>query len=195
MVLFLRLSGEYFVAVILIIMGILLLTRQIFNWNIPVFRIFLGLLIIYVGISILTGGFGFKSDTSIVFSNQNIPVMDLGKEYSLIFSKCSVDFSRVPPPNGVQKVKVNTIFSDGIITLNPQIPTIVKVNSAFARAEMPDHTSTSFGNNSFRSKNFRPDSNYIEIEANVVFGKLIINETSENKPITGEIKPGDQSGV
>jgi hypothetical protein len=53
---------------------------------------------------------------------------------------------------------------------------VIRTNAAFASAEMPDGNSISFGNYSYKTKTFSPGTNYLEIEASVVFGKLSIIE-------------------
>lgn len=169
-----RFSGEYFIGVILIILGVLLLARHLFNLNIPVFRILLGAIFIFIGISIAFGEFRGKG-SDIVFSSQNIEVLSPEREYNFIFSSGVVDFSRVPSPDRVQGVKVNTIFSEGTIIINPQTPVVIKTNAAFASANMPDN-SISFGNYNYKTRSFPPGANYLEIEASVVFGRLSIIE-------------------
>lgn len=171
-----RFSGEYFFGVILIVLGVLLLVRHLFNLNIPVFRILLGAIFIFIGISIAFGGFRGGKGSDIVFSSQNIEVLTPEREYNFIFGNGVVDFSKIPPPDKVQNVKVNTIFSDGTIIINPQTPLVIKTNAAFSSANMPDGNSISFGNYSYKTKTFSPGSNYLEIETSVVFGKLSIIE-------------------
>lgn len=46
----------------------------------------------------------------------------------------------------IQRTKINTIFSDGTIRINPNIPIALKVNSAFSIADMPNNATISFGN-------------------------------------------------
>lgn len=170
-----RFSGEYFIGVILIILGVLLLARHLFNLNIPVFRILMGAIFIFIGISIAFGGFRGKG-SDIVFSSHNIEVLSPEREYNFIFSNGVVDFSKVPPPDKIQGVKVNTIFSDGTIIINPQTPVVIKTNAAFASANMPDGNSISFGNYNYKTRSITPGANYLEIEASVVFGRLSIIE-------------------
>ncbi|MFX4262409.1 hypothetical protein ACOBQJ_09410 [Pelotomaculum propionicicum] len=170
-----RFSGEYFIGVILIVLGVLLLVRHLFNLNIPVFRVLLGAIFILIGISIAFGGFRGKS-TDIIFSSHNIEVAAPEREYNFIFSNGVVDFSKVPPPDNIQNVKVNTIFSDGTIIINPQTPVLIKTNAAFASANMPGGNSITFGNYNYKTKSVLPGSNYLEIEASVVFGKLSVIE-------------------
>lgn len=170
-----RFSGEYFIGVILIVLGVLLLIRHLFNLNIPVFRILLGMIFIFIGISIAFGGFRGKG-SDIVFSSHNIVILTPEREYNLIFSNGIVDFSKIPPPDKVQNVKVNTIFSDGTIIVNPQTPVVIKTNAAFASANMPDENSISFGDYSYKTQSFSPGASYLEIEASVVFGRLSIIE-------------------
>lgn len=174
-----RFSGEFFVGAILIVLGALLLVRHLFNLNIPVFRVLLGAIIILIGISIAFGGFRGKS-SDIIFSSHNIEAVAPEREYNFIFSNGVVDFSKVPPPDKIQNVKVNTIFSDGTIVINPQTPVVIRTNAAFAGANMPDKNSIAFGNYNYKTKSISPGSNYLEIDASVVFGKLSVIERDPN---------------
>ncbi|MCL5057013.1 MAG: hypothetical protein M1130_03250 [Actinobacteria bacterium] len=173
-----RMSNEYFFGVLLIVIGLIFLARQIFNIHIPIFRIVLGLFFIYLGISIMFGGTVFKSAQNLIFSSGNIQTASLLPEYNLIFSSGTVNLTGVNPQVGPQKTKINNIFSDGVLIINPDTPVAIKVSSAFASAEIPRNASINFGSYSYTSPNYTPGANSIEIEANVVFGKLRIIEGS-----------------
>jgi hypothetical protein len=80
----------------------------------------------------------------------------------------------LPSLKKAHKLKVNTIFASGTVRINPQEPIIIKVNSVFANAVLPDNSSISFGNNTYMTKTFEPETNYLEVEASVVFGKLTV---------------------
>lgn len=165
---------NYLYGVLLILFGIILLVRYIFNVNIPVFKITIGIICLLMGISLFING--SENETSIVFSNRVIKVTNLDKEYFLIFSKGSIDLSDLSSQNKERKVKINTLFSEGTIKINPQTPILIKMNSAFAITKMPDNVSVNFGNYKYMTKSFKQDANPIEIEAKVVFGKLKVIE-------------------
>lgn len=169
-----RMYNEFFIGIILISLGVLLLIRHIFNLNLPIFRILVGVIFLYIGISIIFGGAGIKSGSNLVFSEGTIEAGGLDQEYNMIFSNGVVDLTKLPSLNKVHRLKVNTIFASGTIRINPQDPIIVRVNSVFANASMPDNSSISFGNNTYMTKAYKPDTNYLEVEASVVFGKLIV---------------------
>lgn len=97
------------------------------------------------------------------------------REYNLIFSDGKVDLSGFTP-QGRSATKINTIFSSGTIRINSQTPVVLKINSAFGNAEMPDGNSIHLGNYNYATKSFQPDSDYLEINASVVFGALNIVE-------------------
>lgn len=169
-----RIYNEYFLGIILISLGVLLLIRHIFNLNLPIFRILAGVVFLYIGISIIFGGAGIKSGPNLVFSEGTIEAGGLDQEYNMIFSNGVVDLTNLPSLKRAHKLKVNTIFANGTIRINPQEPIILKVNSVFANAILPDNSSISFGNNTYMTKTFKPDTNYLEVEASVVFGKLTV---------------------
>ena len=52
-------DGNYFFGGLLILLGVALLLKEIFKWDIPIFKIILGILLIYWGLTLL-----FKVNTS-----------------------------------------------------------------------------------------------------------------------------------
>lgn len=171
-----RMYSEYFLGIILISLGVLLLIRHIFNINIPIFRILVGIIFLYIGISIIFGETGMKPGPNLVFGEGTIEATALDQEYNVIFSNGVVDLTNLPSLDKAHKLKVNTIFASGAIRINPQDPIILKVNSVFAHASLPDNSSISFGNNTYMTEAFKSDTNYLEIEASVIFGRLIIEQ-------------------
>ncbi len=158
-----------FWGILLIILGIMIL------FKVFVFRILLSLLLIYAGIKVLTGGPIFKKGkNTILFSDSKIEATSSSEKYNILFGKGLIDFSNVSLTNANVKTEINTIFAAGILKINPELPTKIVVSSAFAGAKMPDGNVVSFGEYTYKSPNFKPEENYLEIKANVVFGGLEI---------------------
>ena len=98
-------------------------------------------------------------------------------EYSIIFGKGTIDLSNVDLGNGNVKVNINTIFGHGLIKINPEIPMIIDIDSAFASAKLPDKTITSFGSYTYKTKSFAEEKPYLKIKIDVVFGAVDITES------------------
>lgn len=170
-----------FYGVLLILLGILLLVRYLFKIEIPIFIISAAIIIVFVGVSFFINSPGTRSENNIVFSkNKTISAVKPGSEYSIVFSSGTIDLTKASPQNVGDKIKINNVFSNGVIKVNPQTPLVVRTHSLFAVTETPNDDLIFFGNTNYQSNNFKKDANYIEVEAKVLFGRLAIEE--ETKP-------------
>ena len=165
---------NYFYGVFFIILGVLVLIHYIFKLNLPVFKIGLGILFVFLGISLFINNPGSKSDTDIVFGKKTIQVTALEKEYNVVFAEGTIDFSKVIPQSKGEKVRINSIFSKTTVIINPSIPVLVKSNSAFAVTGLPDQSSINFGNHKYMTNNLKPELPHLEIESKVAFSKLSV---------------------
>jgi Predicted membrane protein (DUF2154). len=167
--------SEVFWGVLLIIIGALVIVKGVFHVDIPVFPIIVAFILIYGGIRILMGGYGFSTPQNMVmFSDTTVQVTNPSDSYDVLFGRGVFDLTTVVLNNETKKVNINTIFGGGVIRLNPEIPVKVEVNSAFADATMPDGHKVQFGNIVYQSQNYKADQNSLLIEANIVFGGLEI---------------------
>lgn len=80
------------------------------------------------------------------------------------------------PPAKQSKVRINTVFSQANIIIDPDTPVLIKSNSAFAVTGMPDSSSINFGSHKYATKGFKPEGDYLEIELKVAFGKVKVTE-------------------
>jgi len=167
-----RLSGGVFMGIIFLTVGIILLLNSFFNLNINIFKLTVGIIIVLFGVFVLFNGFGFQDSRNIVFRGGIIRVSEAQDEYNIIFASGTVDLSKVKIENGVKKIKVNTIFAEGKVILNPDIPTLIKASSAFGELELPDRSSAIFGSQEYKIGDIGTDQGYLEIKANAVFGSL-----------------------
>lgn len=167
-----RLFGGAFIGIIFLAVGIILLLNSFFNFNINIFKLIVGVVIVLFGVFILFNGFGFQDSRNIVFRGGIIRVSEVQDEYNIIFASGTVDLSKVKIEDEVKKIKVNTIFAEGKVILNPDVPTLIKASSAFGELELPDKSSAIFGSQKYRIGDISTNQGYLEIEASVVFGKL-----------------------
>jgi len=163
---------------ILILLGLSVIVRIVFNIHIPLFRIAFALIIIYFGIRVLVGGAwcrGNCNSNTILFDQAKTELSGDSNEYNIIFGKGIVNISDTSLPSK-KKIRVNTVFGSGEIRINPDVPTVVRVTSAFAGARMPDGNVISFGEYVYRTKSYSDKSDYLRIHVNVVFGGIEIVE-------------------
>jgi len=167
-----RIFGGVFMGIVFLTVGIILLLNTFFNFNINVFKLTIGILIVLCGVFILFNGFGFQDSGNIVFREGIIRVSEVQDEYNIIFSSGTVDLSKVKIEGEVKKIEVNTIFAEGKVILNPDVPTLIRASSAFGELELPDRSSVIFSSQKYRIGDISADQGYLEIKASAVFGRL-----------------------
>jgi len=167
-----RLCGGIFMGIIFLTVGIILLLNSFFNFNINMFKLIIGIVIILFGIFVLFNGFGFQDSRNIVFKEGIIRVSEVQDEYNIIFASGTVDLSKVRVEDEVKKIEINTIFAEGKVILNPDVPTLIKASSAFGELKLPDRSSVVFGSQKYRIGEVSANQGYLEIEASAVFGAL-----------------------
>lgn len=165
-------SSGLFWGVFLIVIGLSIILKVTLNINLPVVRIFLALFFIYIGISIITGGFTGKNNA--VFNDVRITSPANNDEYNVIFGKGEIDLTNIAVGTNNFKVAANTIFGSSNIYISSATPAIIKVNAAFSGVRQPDGNLISFGNNTFRTGNFSENDNHLIIEVNAVFSGVEI---------------------
>ncbi len=167
-----RLFGGVFMGIIFLTVGIILLLNSFFNFNINMFKLIIGIVIVLFGVFVLFNGFGFHDSRDIVFKEGIIRVSEVQDEYNIIFASGTVDLSKVRVEDEVKKIEINTIFAEGKVILNPDVPTLIKASSAFGELKLPDRSSVVFGSQKYRIGDVSTNQGYLEIEASVVFGSL-----------------------
>jgi hypothetical protein len=178
------LFNQVFWGVLLILMGIAVIIKVVFQVNIPLGRLFFAFILIYVGLWFLLGGkFGWQSQihgNTVVFNESQVNITQpSAEEYNVIFGKGIMDLTGVIlNKEGVTRLKVNTIFGSGVLKLNPDIPTKIVFDSPFASVQLPDGNNITFGSNySYTTKSYQENQGYLLIKADVVFGSLEVLET------------------
>lgn len=165
-------SGLFWGAVV-ILLGLSIILNGVFGVRIPLVRIVLALVLIYLGISLLVRRPVWKVGArSAVFSDTSVRAAEAVGEYSVIFGKSDLDFTGVTLKPGANRVEVNVVFGSGIVRVSPAMPVRVVASSAFGSARMPDGNSAVFGEYTYKSPAFNPDSGYLDVRAAVVFGGL-----------------------
>jgi hypothetical protein len=167
--------SQVFWGIFLILLGISFILKVLFHLDIPVFRLFVSFLLIYMGLRVLTGGFSCERNSrNLIFNDYQFKVNTDG-EYNVIFGRGIVDLSEYQV-NANTYIKINVIFGSGLIKLDPAQPLKIRVNSAFAGAKMPDGNMISFGEYNYQTPAVKEDQPYGKMEVNVVFGEMQLTE-------------------
>jgi hypothetical protein len=169
-----KMGAAIFWGSILIIIGIALLIKVVFNVDFPIFKILVAFFFFFVGIRILLGSFGvFNFHTGpndVFFGEREYSAPYEHSEYNVVFSKGVFDFRDVDLSNGTQNYKISTVFGGSQIRIVDTMPVRINADAVFAGAELPDGNTAVFGNSSYTSKSYNPDSAHLFIKVDVVFG-------------------------
>ncbi len=159
---------------LLIVIGLALIIRFVFNVDFPVFKVIFALFFIYIGLRILFGSFGlFRIETGpndVLFNEREFYQPEHDKEYNIVFGKGNFDFTRVDLSQGNVNVKIGTVFGASEIRIDGDMPVKIMADAVFSGAELPDGNTAVFGSSSYQSDSFNPDSNHLKIKLDVVFG-------------------------
>jgi hypothetical protein len=168
-----RLFSTLFWGIFLLASGAILLLKYVFNLHwVNGGKLIFGLFIVLVGISLLTGNFGWfnfnSSDENVTMftSNRQVDAAD-GKEYTVLFGSGEYDLTDLPQG---ARVKVNCIFGSCRLKL-PSGPVDVSADCAFGNVSLPNG-SISFGNLPY----IREGENKTRVEVSVAFGSAKASE-------------------
>jgi predicted membrane protein len=165
---------------ILVLLGLSVIVRIVFNIHVPLVRIVFALVIIYLGVRVLVGGTwnrcGGPNASTVVFSDVKTELPKDSTEYNIIFGKGVVKLDSAALAEKNKKVKINTVFGATEIVVSSNIPAIIRVTSAFSGARMPDGNIISFGEYVYKTKAVSDPAKALHVDASVVFGGLEIRE-------------------
>lgn len=176
-----KMGTGLFWGLILIIIGVSLLIKVIFNINFPIFRIVIAFIFIYIGIKILVGPsiklFHTQTDKNgVIFGETSQSSIQNNQEYNAIFGKLVFDLKNIELNSDTNyNIKINTVFGSCELILPENVNINIESNAVFGLASMPNGNSTSFGNIDY--KKYSPEFHTtLFIKADVVFGSFIVKQ-------------------
>ena len=164
-----------FWGVLLIVVGVWFLLRNTLPVHIPVARLIIAVVLIYLGIRVLVLRPVIRDSNTMVFSESSLAYSPShGRDYNIIFSSGSVDLSEVALTSGSVSAEVNVVFGNGTLRINQSQPVRVSMSSAFGTVEAPSGRSVAFGDTVYTTPSYQAGSPALEIHATAVFGRLRI---------------------
>lgn len=173
------LSAGFFWGAVLVLMGLSVLLKAVFNIDLPVFRVLVGVLFILFGLRILTGGHDGNDCLRYVPPKGGVVAPDAkGFEYNVIFGKGVIDLTGVEVKDRTVELKANTIFGSSTVRLKAKTPALVKVNTAFGSAQVPGGNATALGSLLYKTPAYQEGKPCLALEVNAVFGSsdLVLEE-------------------
>ncbi|MBA7673218.1 hypothetical protein ES703_81409 [subsurface metagenome] len=88
----------------------------------------------------------------------------------MVFGQGNFDFTNVDLSRGNVNIKIGIVFAGAKVKIDRDMPVQIVADAVFSGAELPDGSTAVFGTSSYQSETFHPDSNYLKIKLDVVFG-------------------------
>jgi predicted membrane protein len=173
-------DSRLFWGVIIVILGVSLILNHLFKINLPIFKILLGLGIIYIGVTVLMSGFNVSIGNSdgqhAIFSTEQTKpeVLNDREEFNSIFGKMTVDLRQSEIPDR-GNLEVNAVFGSATVYLPPNVRVHLKSGSVFGSVKNQERSLDGIGESSTDSG--PADAvKQLDIEANAIFGEVRIKQ-------------------
>ena len=111
------LFSKVFWGAVVVLIGISIIAQAIFKINIPIFKIGVALVLIYIGVRMLTNSFGFS--TSNIMSDQEIVVEHLNEHtsYDVVMGNQKIDLTQMDLSGELYTIECNVVMGASIILL------------------------------------------------------------------------------
>jgi predicted membrane protein len=146
-------------------------------FHFPIFKILLGLFVIYLGVKIIAGDskcFSFRccKNGKTIFANARVNFSDVEDKSGVVFGSKVYDFTNatIDSVNG-KTIKIDVAFGGAKILLPKDVPTKVKYNVAFGEVELPDETAMNFGSGTYTNALYEPGKPHLLIRMEVAFAE------------------------
>ncbi len=168
--------SEIFWGLLLVVLGLAAILRS-FDIHIPIFRLVVAFVLIYLGVTLLMGGtgVGIEEPGTIIFHEARFTGEDFAREeINIIFGSGELDLREVPPGD-MRTGEINIVFGSGTIILPEEASVEVKADAVFSSARFPDGGSVTFGEYIYRTPDMNSDDPPdLRLDLNVVFGGVEI---------------------
>lgn len=156
---------------LLIILGSIWLLDNVFDLDIPVFRILISLALILLGIAVIQGRPASKiSGNQTAFGEAIHTFRQDDKAHSVLFGEASIDLSHIKG-DGVP-IELRCTFGEMRVKLG--VGQKVKINGevTFGSIQMPDGQSQSFGRKEYASSMAEGQEPALEVNVQCIFGSV-----------------------
>ena len=171
-----KMGAGLFWGAFLLLLGIALIIKVVFQVDFPVFKVLLGIFLVLLGFKVLFGRFGWEhhrghfGPDETIFNERVYEQPEKNKEYTVLFGKGVYDFTDVDLSEGSYHTKISTVFGGSQIIVPKEVPVRITADAVFAGAELPDGQTAVFGKSVYESDDWTADSASLNIKVDVVFG-------------------------
>lgn len=162
------LSSGVFWGGLIVLIGLSIILHVV-GIRFPLFRVIIGLLFVYLGVSIMVGGFRRRSRAA-VFSDVKVEHKGKAGDYDVVFGKGEIDLTKVDLEGATRHVDVSTVFGSSTIVIDPKTPVKLVLSSAFGGGQLPDGNTVAFGEYTYKTDAYQEGEPYLYVKASNVFG-------------------------
>jgi hypothetical protein len=164
-----------FWGILLIAVGVWFILRRFFPFHLPVIRLIIAVVFVYLGVRVLVRG-PLADHHGPFFEYHQRYTAGWDRDYNVIFSNGDVDLSDVALGASSVRTQVNVVFGSGVLRINPSLPVRIDMSAAFGTVEAPDGRSVSFGDTVYTSASYRDGAPALVVRAVAVFGRLVVRQ-------------------
>jgi len=162
-----------FWGILLIAVGAWFILRRSLPFHLPVVRLIVAVVLVYVGVRVLVRG-PLADRHGPFFERHQRYTAAWDRDYNIIFGNGDVDLSEVALGPSSVHTEVNVVFGSGVLRINPAMPVRIDMSAAFASVEAPNGRSLSFGDTVYTSASYRDGAPALQVRAVAVFGRLVV---------------------
>jgi predicted membrane protein len=177
------LFGSLFWGILISLIGFSIILKYVLNIDLPLVRIFFGIILIIVGVRIIVGHSGKPQGGH----NKHVNYYNSSRDYSIVFSNGTVDLTGFTDGQKIP-YEVNVVFGHATVLVPDSMNLEVNSTTVFGSTIFPERAYNGFGEDTFKLNN-NPDAPLLKIETNAVFGRLVFeivptktSKTSVSKP-------------
>lgn len=169
-------SSGVFWGLLLVFIGLSIIVKVLFHIDIPVFRIVMGILLLYLGFHIIFGNSSKNRERKISIEKHyrgNLTNSN-SSEYNIVFSSGTIDLTDWQEKAGGNYIEVNVVFGSGVVLINPSMNLVIEANTVFGEAILPGNRVSFLGSKKLQLPTEGEEVIYLGL--NTVFGSVIVKE-------------------
>ncbi len=159
---------------ILVLLGISVILKAVFQIDIPIFRVVIACILIYWGIKILFGVGGVRYHRDPKFDE--IKSNARATEYNVVFGSKEIDLRNIELTDTDLRKEINVVFGSSDIIIDPKTTTVAKVSTVFGECVYPHGKSGFLGDYVYQTEKGENEQHKLFLEISVVFGTARILE-------------------
>jgi len=171
-------GASFFWGILLVIIGLSIIIKVVFQIDIPVFRLIIAFLFIYIGVKVLTGNFHRNNDnhqSDVIFGNSKFSFKDqTPSEQNIVFGRSIIDLRQVDSTKLPAQMEINIVFGAAEIILPENVQIQIKVDAVFSGTTLPNNNTSAFGTTYYETPGFETGKPCLFLKINVVFSGATI---------------------